>query len=186
VRLFIAIAISSEIRATISALLSEMRACAPKAKWVRPDNLHVTLKFLGETAEPQVAAIQGALSSLRSAELITAVFRGLGFFPSETRPSVLWAGAQLSSNAQTLASSIDQAMHTLGFPLEQRPFTPHLTLARFPSASLSPQLQEQCQKHRASNFGSCTARQFHLMESRRKPSGAEYTILQSFDLTSEV
>jgi len=141
---------------------------APKAKWVRPENLHVTLKFLGTTEQDKLAAVREALAAIRSPEPVTLEFRGLGFFPNGKRARVFWAGAESTANLRALAGDIDLGMHLLGFPLEERSFTPHLTLARFDPPGLPP-----------------IAREFHLIESRLKPAGAEYTTLQSFPLAPE-
>jgi len=98
---------------------------------------------------------------------------------------VFWVGMQASPNVAPLAADIDRAMHRLGFPLEQRAFTPHLTLARFDPPSLPRNLQGAVQQNQSRGFGSLTAAEFQLIESELKPSGAEYTTLQSFPFVSE-
>jgi len=185
-RLFIAIEISPDVRAALAALLKEFRAIAPQVKWVRPENMHITLKFLGETDSSKLSAMQGALSAIRSSQPVTLHFRGLGFFPNEKRAKVFWAGMDTSPNLPTLAAEIDQATHKLGFPLEERPFAPHLTLARFQPPGLPPKLAAAAQESASRDFGSLVAREFHLIESKLKPAGAEYTTLQSFPFVPEV
>ena len=179
-RLFVAIELTNEIRSAVAELLGELRKAAPQAKWVRPENLHVTLKFLGRTEADKLQAIQNALGFLRSPEPTTLDFHDLGFFPSEKRPRVFWMGMKTSSNLPPLAEAIDQAMHKFGFPLETRPFAPHLTLARFEPSGLPVKLGPAVAQNSARNFGSLDAREFHLIESKLKPTGAEYTTLQSF------
>jgi 2'-5' RNA ligase len=179
VRLFIAIEIPNEIRNALMAFVNELRPTAPRGKWVRAENLHVTLKFLGETAPEKSSRIQNALSLIHDKEPVTLNFRGLGFFPNERRPRVFWVGMEASDNLKTLAEMIDGEMHKLGFPLENRPFTPHLTLTRFEPPGLPPQLGAAAKSHAAREFGSHTAREFHLIESKLKRTGAEYTTLQS-------
>jgi 2'-5' RNA ligase len=185
VRLFIAIEIPENIRDAFASLLNEFRPIAPQLKWVRAENLHVTLKFLGETEPGKLAALREALGAVRSGQPAHLLFRGLGFFPNERRARVFWAGAEVSGNLMALAADIDQAAHRLGFPLEERPFTPHLTLARLQPPGLPPKLSQAIREKSAQAFGSWTAREFHLIESKLKPSGAEYTTLQSFRFTSE-
>jgi RNA 2',3'-cyclic 3'-phosphodiesterase len=185
VRLFIAIEIPGGIRSALAAFVKELRETAPQAKWVRAENLHVTLKFLGETETAKLAAIQSALGSIRSAPPVTLEFRGLGFFPNERRPRVFWAGMEASTNLKALAEDIDRSMHPLGFPLEERPFAPHLTLARFNLPGLSPNLASAAAQHSSSSFGSLTTREFHLIESKLKSTGAEYTTVQSFRFVAE-
>ena len=184
-RLFIAIEISPDVRAALAALLKELRAIAPQVKWVRAENMHLTLKFLGETSSSKLAAVQAALSALRSSAAVTLQFRGLGFFPNAKHARVFWAGMEASPNLPALAAEIDQAMHKLGFLLEDRAFTPHLTLARFQPPGLPPKLAAAAQEGAAREFGSLVAREFHLIESKLKPTGAEYTTLHSFPFVAE-
>jgi RNA 2',3'-cyclic 3'-phosphodiesterase len=185
VRLFIAIEISDEIRRRLESFLTEMRAVAPQVKWVRAANLHVTLKFLGNTDPAKVAQIAGAVQSIRSSQAVTLEFRGLGFFPNEKRPRVFWAGMTSSANLPGLAADIDRAVHPFGFPLEDRPFTPHLTLARFDPPGVPSKLGAVWKQHFSDNFGSLNTREFHLIESKLKPTGAEYTTIQSFSFVAE-
>ena len=178
-RLFIAIEIPEDIRVAYAALLQEFRAIAPQLKWVRAENLHVTLKFLGETPPAKLEAVLGALAGVQSPEPVQLDFHGLGFFPNEKRPRVFWAGLEASANLKSLAAEIDQATHCLGFPLQDRPFTPHMTLARFQPPGVTPKLQEVIRAKQGHNFGTLTASHFHLIESKLKPTGAEYTTMQT-------
>jgi RNA 2',3'-cyclic 3'-phosphodiesterase len=184
-RLFIAIEISDEIRRRLESFLTDMRSVAPQIKWVRMPNLHVTLKFLGNTDPVKIAQVTGVLQSIHSSQPVTLDFRGLGFFPNEKRPRVFWAGMTSSANLSGLAADIDRAMHQCGFPLEDRPFTPHLTLARFDPPALPPKLSATLKQHTSDNFGSLTTREFHLIESKLKSTGAEYTTVQSFRFVAE-
>jgi len=184
-RLFIAIELTSEIRGALIAFLNELRGIVPQAKWVRAENLHVTLKFLGEVEKVKLQAIHQALSTIRSAAPVGLEFRGLGFFPNEKRPRVFWLGMEASSNLNVLVRGIDDGMHKLSFPPEDRPFRPHLTLARFQPPVMPSKLGSAVKEYSARNFGSLTAREFHLIESGLKPSGAEYTTLQSFSFVTE-
>jgi 2'-5' RNA ligase len=184
-RLFIAIEIAGEIRNAIAAFLKELRGIAPHAKWVRTENIHVTLKFLGETEAARVDAIARVLGTVHNAEPIVLEFRGLGYFPNEKRPRVFWCGMEASANLKSIAMEIDQGVRKLGFPMEERPFTPHLTLARFNPPGMPAKLGSAVAENSAMNFGSMTAREFYLIESKLKPAGAEYTTLQSFKFVTE-
>jgi RNA 2',3'-cyclic 3'-phosphodiesterase len=88
VRLFIAIEFAQEIRGRLEGFIAELWVLAPKAKWVRVENLHITLKFLGETGPEKLPAIQAALASVRDSQPVTLELRGLGFFPNEQRARV--------------------------------------------------------------------------------------------------
>jgi len=184
-RLFVALEIPSAVRENLAALLKSLRAVSPQTRWVRPDNLHVTLKFIGEVSETKVVAIRIALTGVRSDQPVALDFRGLGFFPNEKHPRVLWAGIEASPNLKTLAANIDEGTEKLGIRREQRPFSPHLTLARFESPRLPEKLRSAIQENAARDFGSLRTSQFHLIESKLKPSGAEYTTLESFPFAAE-
>jgi len=185
VRLFVAIQIPADIRSAFAAFLKELAALAPRVKWVRAENLHVTLKFLGNTDPAKLAPLQKVLASVHSPEPVALDFHGLGFFPSEKRPRVFWAGMESSPNLKSLAQDVDRAVHQLGFPLEDRPFAPHLTLARFNLPGMPAMLSTAAKENATRSFGSFTAREFHLIESKLKPTGAEYTTLQSFSFVAE-
>jgi 2'-5' RNA ligase len=180
VRLFVAIRIPEDIRGALGAFIKELRPMVPQAKWVRTENLHVTLKFLGHTEETKRSAIEAALQQVRSPEPVHLDFRGLGFFPSEKHPRVCWAGIEASPNLRLLVSDVEHAAHKLGFPLEDRPFTPHLTLARLDAPRVVPAFAHAIAANAARSFGSTTTCEFHLIKSSLKPAGAEYTTLHTF------
>jgi len=179
-RLFVALELPAAVRENLGALLKALRAVSPQTRWVRPENLHLTLKFIGEVPETEFAVIREALAAARSDQPVTLEFRGLGFFPNEKRPRVFWAGIEASPNLKTLAAEIDRAMEKLGIPCEQRPFSPHLTLARFEPPELPEKLRSAIEENAAREFGSFRTNQYQLIESKLKPSGAEYTTVESF------
>jgi 2'-5' RNA ligase len=180
VRLFVALEIPSVVREDFGGLLKSLRAVSPQTRWVRPEKLHVTLKFIGEAPELKLAGIRSALAGVHSDQPVILDFRGLGFFPNEKHPRVFWAGIEASPNLKTLAADIDHATEQLGIAREQRPFSPHLTLARFEPPGLAEKLRAAIQENAAREFGSLRTSQFHLIESKLKSSGAEYTTLESF------
>lgn len=189
-RLFVALEIPAAVRDNLAAQVAELRELSAKVadkrpRWVRPENLHVTLKFIGEVAPTKLAGIRDALSAIRSDAPVEIKFRGLGFFPNEQHPRVLWAGLDASANLPPLAGDIDGALETQGIALERRPFTPHLTLARIEPPGLHEKLRAAIQKNGAREFGSFQTREFYLIESKLKPSGAEYTTLASYPFTLE-
>lgn len=184
-RLFVALEIPSTVREHLAELVNSLRAVSPQTRWVRPENLHVTLKFIGEVPETQLAPIRTALAQARSTQPITIAFRGLGFFPSERHPRVFWAGIEASPNLKTLAADIEKATETLSIAGEQRTFSPHLTLARFEPPRVPEKLREAIQENAGREFGSLRTHQFQLIESKLKPSGAEYTTVESFSFAAE-
>ncbi len=179
-RLFIALEIPSAVRENLAALLVMLRAITKEPRWVHAENLHVTLKFLGEVGEDRLDAVRGALGKVRSQQAVAVEFRGLGFFPNEKNPRVLWAGVEASANLKTLAADIEGAMEKLGFPREKREFSPHLTLARFERPRLPEPLRKAIAENAQQEFGSLRTSEFHLIQSKLKRSGAEYTTLTTF------
>jgi RNA 2',3'-cyclic 3'-phosphodiesterase len=190
VRLFVALQIPDSIRNDYAALVEDLRrldakAAPKKPKWVRPENLHVTLKFIGKTDPAKLDSILSALANVRSPQKIRLHLRNIGFFPNANRPRVIWGGMEASENLATLAHSIDQQIAALGFPAEERTFTPHLTLARLDPPAIAPELRAAIEKLAARDFGELHTSEFHLIESKLKPTGAEYTTLQSFSFVSK-
>jgi 2'-5' RNA ligase len=190
VRLFVALEIPSAVRDNLAAQIRGLRDLSSKVAdkrphWVRPENLHVTLKFIGEVSPTKLDSIRSALSAIRSDAPVDLKFHGLGFFPNENYPRVLWAGLDATTNLTTLAGDIDGALESQGVARERRAFTPHLTLARIEPPGLHERLRAVIQDNRAREFGSFQTREFYLIESKLKPSGAEYTTLASFPFTLE-
>lgn len=185
-RLFVALEIPSTVRQNLAALLAELRAITREPRWVRPENLHVTLKFLGEVAEEKVNSVRSALRQIRSEQAVTLKFCGVGFFPNEKHPRVFWAGMEASANLKPLATGIESAMEKQGIPREKREFSPHLTLARFEGARLPEALRNAIAANAQREFGSLHTNEFHLIHSKLKPSGAEYTTLERFPFAAGV
>ena len=126
-RLFIALDIDDAIRQRIQRFIEGVSGFAPDARWVRPESLHVTLKFIGEKPAESVEEIKRALSNVR-AEPVEITFRGYGFFPTAKAARVFWVGIESGPQLTTLAKVVDEASFSLGIPKEDHPFSPHLTL----------------------------------------------------------
>jgi RNA 2',3'-cyclic 3'-phosphodiesterase len=163
----------------------ESKSSAKKPRWVRPENLHVTLKFIGHIDPAKLEPIRATLAKLCSDGPVDLRFRGLGFFPNAKRPRVLWAGTAASQNLSSLARDIDASLAKLEIPAEEREFTPHLTLARCEPSAISAAIAAVVERDADRDFGELRTNQFHLIESKLKPSGAEYTTLQSFVFAAE-
>jgi len=188
-RLFVALEIPNETRNALAHMIARLKPKCAAAKWVRPESVHLTLKFIGHIGEENLPAIKSSLAAIHSTQPVDMHFRGLGFFPNEKRPRVFWCGAEISPNAGALAAEIDRALENLGVPLETHAFKPHLTLARLNSDDRHPRgrLQEclaeittAARESATMSFGGASTSEFHLFESKLKPTGAEYTCLQTF------
>ena len=196
-RVFVALDIPEEVRAAIGALIENLRPTfdnilagskrSPNpARWVRIEGIHATLKFIGEVPPEKIEPIKASLSQIHVPKLITLKFRGVGFFPNDRRPRVVWAGIEAGAELGALAAAVETSLEPLGIAKEQRNFSPHLTLARFdtarskPSASAFDRLHEAISKAGPLEFGSSIASEFHLYQSILKRGGAEYTRLATF------
>jgi len=185
VRLFVALEVGTEVRDCLTGLIEELRAvdaaaAKNRARWVRVDNLHITLKFIGNVDDGRLDAIREALSEVRPRNVVEMRFRGLGFFPNDRRPRVLWAGVQAAPDLSPLADEIDARLGQIGIPRETRKFAPHLTLARFDPSGISGELRTATKQYTSRDFGVVRTGKFHLFESKTRPTGAEYTRLSSF------
>ncbi len=179
-RLFVALDIPAAVRSKLSAYMDRVRAYAPDAKWARVEGLHVTLKFIGEVKEEKLAPIKAALAQVKAAEFEVG-FENIGFFPNAKSPRVFWAGVKADESLAQLAKAVDDELVKLGFAPEERSYSPHLTLARSRDGelrSLTPLLTSEAQPQ----FGTMTAREFFLYQSKPGRGGSTYTKLQAFRL----
>ena len=194
-RIFIGIDLDSEVRVGISRFLEGVQGFAPDAKWVWPESLHLTLKFIGEQTPDQVEAITERLRRLESSPFEIRA-GGYGFFPTAKAPRVFWIGIHAGPQLAALAESVEAAVAELGIPQEDRPFSPHLTLARAGGRSGSPKWRKDdgpnavfavLEKRLASmgelDFGTMMAGEFILYQSQLSPEGSKYTKLHRFSLS---
>ena len=153
--------------------------------WVPPENFHITLKFLGAIEEARVAAVVEALQvAIAGHRAFTLEIRGLGAFPSPTRPRVLWAGVDEGRAALArLGAAVEDGMAGLGFEREERPFAPHVTLARVREPRRAPALAGALAEAATQPFGKPGIDHVALMRSHLSPRGARYTALTSMPLT---
>jgi 2'-5' RNA ligase len=132
-RLFVAVELPDAIKDELARMSSTLREAAPDAKWVPRDNLHLTLSFLGEVPDERVTPIGDALDSVAAgAQGLRAHLGALGAFPSARRARVLWVALEDEGGSLLkVAEATAEALEPLGFPREARPWTAHVTLARF-------------------------------------------------------
>jgi 2'-5' RNA ligase len=193
-RLFIALDIDDGIRGRIQRFVGGVSGFASEARWVRPESMHVTLKFIGEKPAEAVEEIKRALSAVKAASFEIG-FRGYGFFPTAKSARVFWVGIEADSQLANLATAVDQATAALGIPKEEHAYSPHLTLARGGGRSGAPGRQKDDRPNRgfqkvqeklaalpAPEFGTMTAREFFLYQSQLLRGGARYTKIERFGL----
>ena len=189
-RVFVALDIDDAIRERISRFMEGLHGFAPDARWVRPESLHVTLKFVGEKPPEFVEKIKQALSSVQ-ANSTDITFRGYGFFPGPKAPRVFWIGIESRPQVASLASAVDDTLVTLGIQKEEHAFSPHLTLARAGGRSAREKghapndfqhLQEKLAALTIPDFGEMKPREFFLYQSQPQRGGSRYTKIATFPL----
>lgn len=183
-RLFTAVELPQELRAQLSALITQLSAALPRGsvRWVRADGIHLTLKFYGEVATDQVPGLQAALTrAADSAAPMALELKELGTFPGPARPRVIWVGVKGEvEKLNALQRAVEEASTPLGFEPEARGFKPHLTLGRV-NEGWSP----ACQAKLAEAFarlgpglrGAFSAETLSLMRSELGRGGAVYACL---------
>jgi RNA 2',3'-cyclic 3'-phosphodiesterase len=186
VRLFFSVRLAFEIDSShsIAPLMDEVRQLGPELKPVSDGSMHVTLKFLGDTRDELIDDLSLLLIDAASAvDPFSLPLHGLGVFPNERRPAVLWTGLQDTEPLKQLASSLDVVASELGFEKERRNYHPHLTLARIKSQP-AKRFFEFLESHRETEFGRLDVDSIELMQSELLPTGAKYTTVATANLSS--
>lgn len=180
IRLFVAIELPQFLREALAQLQAEIRKTGFPAKFTAAENIHMTIKFLGDTPASLVEDIGGKLAdAVDGFPPITLWAAGLSVFPSVKRPRVLWTGTGGETDRLArLQKQVEENLSAIGFAKEERPFTAHLTLARF-KGSIEPETIISTMA-RYGNFasGSFSAAEICLFESRLTPKGPVYNRLQ--------
>jgi 2'-5' RNA ligase len=184
-RVFIAVELPGEIREALSGLQRELGPLTNSARWIAPDSIHITLKFIGEVSESKIDEIDRAIVSL-SWKPFTVTVRNVGFFPANRSPRIFWAGMEAPMMAR-LAETLDARLERIGFEKEERAFRPHITLARARQLRIDSALVAASAKYVTHDFGSFTVDRFFLIQSTLRPEGAAYSKLKEylFDQRSE-
>ena len=191
-RTFVALDVDDAIRRRLERFMDGLRAFAPEVRWVEPESLHVTLKFIGEQPAENVERLQAALAAIRASSFSVG-FRGCGFFPSERAARVFWVGIEAGPELPRLAGAIETACAPLGIANQDREFSPHLTLARAGSGAPAgrredkvnrrfARLQEKLSASGSPDFATMSAREFFLYQSKTARDGVRYTKIARFDL----
>ena len=186
-RCFLAVELEDVVRERVKVLQKELRRTLPNVKWVEEDNLHVTLLFLGEVDDREIAKVcrlaQEAVNGIKPFTLSVEQF---GCFPHPHRPRVLWVGVgegkeELVEMYDALATPLSE----LGFRREDRPYSPHITLGRTKSDGPIAELSRALEKHATWDAGSFQVTEVVLMSSELTRDGPLYTILGRAELDAE-
>ena len=176
VRAFVAVDLDAAARERLIGAMEALRPQLGGVKWVRPEGLHLTLRFLGASAEGALDCLKPRLASAASrCRAAEARLTGLGLFPERGAPRVLWVGLDFKPSLRALQSATEAAAVACGFARERRPFSPHLTLGRWRDRVARPALP-------ATELGVARLERLVLYRSELRPGGAVYTPLATFPL----
>lgn len=189
-RTFIAIPFPKEIRNLLELLQAQLKTkLGSNVSWTNPESIHLTLKFLGEVPEKQIADISNRLITIcRLTSSMEVLCGGLGCFPNSQNPKVIWMGILVDKHMKELHSKLDEACETLGFPKEDRPFSPHLTLGRVKVNLTGEQLEylnKSIENENRKKKIPVVINQVNLYKSELQRNGAKYTILKEAPLLPE-
>jgi 2'-5' RNA ligase len=178
-RLFTAIDIPPDVKATLAALLDRLRPLA-KLGWIPAEKLHITTKFIGEWPEERLDEMKWALAAVACPAPVEIAIRRLGWLPNPRSARVLYAGVEASESLTALAAATERAVGGIGAPAEDRIYRPHVTLARTRKTVSLDALKRALAEIELSAIGSYRASSFALYLS----AAGKYTKLQEFPLTS--
>jgi RNA 2',3'-cyclic 3'-phosphodiesterase len=180
-RLFTAIDLPADARLRLERLLSALRPEAP-IKWSPLDNLHITMKFIGEWPEERLEEIHEALAHVTPRAPFEVSLRGLGWYPNERAPRVLWAGVEGGGKLAKLAQEIEQCLAGIGVAKEDRPFAPHLTLARIKHPAPLQALRQKVERLQPADLGHFPIAHFSLFRSDPGSNASVYRKLRNYRL----
>jgi 2'-5' RNA ligase len=176
IRAFVALELDPDVRARIAGLIAQLRPSVAGVRWVKPESLHVTVRFLGYAEPPVLVELQGPLAeAARRCPVSQAPLRGLGLFPPRGAPRVLWLGIEVPAAVSALQSECERAAVAAGFPPEPRAFRPHLTLGRWSQTAGRPALTTV-------DLGTARLDRLVLFRSEPRREGSVYTPLAAFSL----
>jgi 2'-5' RNA ligase len=181
-RLFVALALPPELKKTLGLLLKEISSTKAPVKWVDPEHMHLTLKFLGEVADEKEQVIyEVSRLAAKGARPFSLRVEEVGAFPSLKRARVIWVGVSKSPHLATLSRRIEEGFQAVGFPAEKKPWTPHLTLGRVKGDSHLRDLESRLA---AASFPphTFTVENISIVKSILRPSGPIYTTLREIPL----
>jgi len=182
-RLFTAIDLPPNVLLRLERLQSALR---PEAliKWSPLDNLHITTKFIGEWPDTRLEELSDTLQKVAQRVPFELELKDLGWFPNERSPRVLWVGIRREKALRDLAQETEECLFTLGIAKEDRPFTPHLTLARVKSPVPLDGLRAKVHEMRSTELGVFAASQFSLFRSDPGSNSSIYRKLRIYNFES--
>lgn len=182
-RTFIAIEASEEVRDSLSRVQSELEQTGADLNLVKPENIHLTLRFLGDVSESKVGTIANVLKDVTTIDHFQTQVNGLGVFPKPSFIRVIWAGVTKGSKKITyLRKKLDEELEEIGFSQEDKDFTPHFTIARVNSGKAKDKLNSIITEKSDKDWGTVNVLEIQLKKSELTPEGPIYTTLEKAKL----
>jgi 2'-5' RNA ligase len=183
-RAFIAVNLDENLRRSVAETQEKLRATGAEVKWVKPESVHLTLKFLGWVDEGRVPEVIEAVgAALKGAQPFRLRLEGVGGFPTPSAPRVIWVGVKEGAQELSeLAQRVEAALEPLGFVREERGFSPHATIGRRKGPGGRQALAAVMQTEGERAFGEMQVKRVELMRSDLRPTGPIYTSQRAFDL----
>lgn len=183
-RAFISVELPDEVKKNITELINELKDAGAKVKWVEPNNLHMTLKFLGWVEERKLDnLIELAARAVGGQGSFKARFEGMGTFPEGKSPRVVWVGTvEGGEKLCKLAKNLEKTLAEAGFRREEREFKSHITIGRVKEKKGVDKLREKIKSIKDAKFGEALVDRIHIMKSTLTPKGPVYEIYKEVKL----
>ena len=186
-RLFIALELNNHIWGKLESVITYLKSCnLPSVRWIPVRNTHLTLKFLGEVSDDKLPEIINMVRETASSfHSLNIAASGIGVFPNIRQPRIIWAGISITEELFRLQKTIETASGKCGFPVETRPYSPHLTLGRFSEHVQTREITRMIQainRFDSKDLGSVFVETVNLFKSDLRPGGAVYTIVEKAPL----
>jgi len=179
IRAFIAIELNKEIHDYLANIQNELKQARADVKWVKPENIHLTLKFLGNMDISQINQIKKILAEISQGENEFSIeLSRVGAFPKLKYPRAIWIGIEKNQDKVTeIANNLEERLHKLGISKEDRPFHPHITIGRVKSSLNRSTLAEKLTSINIPQRPSMTIKKLTLFKSTLTPNGPIYQVL---------
>jgi len=180
-RVFIAIDIDKEVQQRLAEIQGKLQKCDADVRWVAPENIHLTLRFLGYVSHPE-SIFKATEDSVCDIEPFKLFLSKIGVFPDLKRPRVIWAGIKESKILSVISQNLSGHLEQCGFPEEKRDYRPHLTLGRMRSTKNKERLIRAIKANENWDGGTLMVEKIKVMKSILKPEGAQYSSLHIVEI----
>ena len=182
-RLFVAITLDKQIRKKLVAVQSVLQKLQPDMKLVEPDNIHLTLRFLGEVEEEKLPQLTQAISVVQNYPAFEMDLRGIGAFPVERHPKVVWVrGVDSSNTLEKIYGTLETELINIDFQPDDHKFSAHITLGRNKFPKYNDEFQNLMNEYAIEDFGRQKVKKVSLFQSTLTPEGPIYTNIRDFSL----